>query len=310
MKTIPIVRCWKVLDRRQYTTIVVMLEKFLNKLDFEINLCITHNMNDHWKLMIETYIENFNKKNNTNTTIHFYKMDELDEFLKNTYDITDETIYKLKNQPILYNVVFSFYMRKIKGLDYVLFHDDDILYTRQEIDDVIYYLTNELPFALQHPYPTSDFSLIGKLSLLLGKDVYTPYSNTGTGSTSTSYMGINLSVLDIFDNDQIKKLFTDVFSYDSFQDDGYSSVFKDGMYSFNLYTQEQSFFSLIGRARNSTFGIFNSNGYTMPLSEDEIKNNNPKIHHYIFDLKHCKYYDSFISYYNQLIVNNKLLFDE
>jgi len=311
MKTINIVRCWKDLTNDHLVLVALILNKFKNKFNFSFNITITHSLDEHVKVSIENYIKDFNEVNRTTHSLNIIPLKQLDEFLKNSYDIQDETLNRLKNQPVLYNVVLGFYARYALNLDYVLFHDDDILYTRQEIPDIENYLREDKPFSLHHPYTFSDFSLVGKLTLLVQKDVYTPYSNKGMSASNTAYMGINLSVLDIFTKENVAYLFTKIFNYDAFADEGVSNHFKDGMFSFNLYTQEQSFFSLIVRARNKEFTILpNDQGYQVYLTDADIETNNPLIHHYMYDLKFKGYHRTFIDYYNSRLTSGIDLFAE
>lgn len=309
MKTINIVRCWKNLTNDHVVLVALLLNKFRGKFNFSFTITVTHSLDEHVKLTIEKYIKDFNETYSTTNAFNIVSLESLDTFLENSYSIDKDTISKLKHQPVLYNVVLGFYTRSILGLDYVLFHDDDILYTRQDIPLVENLLRQDSPFSLHHPYTFSDFSLVGKLSVLLGKDVYTPYSTKGMSASNTALMGINLSVLDIFTKENVNNLFTNIFKYDSFPDEGKSNHFKDGMFSFNLYCQEQSFFSLLVRARNKEFTILpNEEGYQIYLTDNDIEMNNPLIHHYMYDLKFNGYHRTFLDYYNSRLVSGLDLF--
>lgn len=311
MNVIPVVRCWKNLNNDHLVLIAVILNKFKGKFNFHFNITITHSIDPHTKHSIDSYIDTFNKTNNTNHSFQLHSLDTLDTFLKNNYSINESSISGLKNQPILYNVVLAFYSRYVLNYDYVLFHDDDILYTRQNIDDIENLLHHKTPFSLHHPYTFSDFSLVGKLSLLLQKDIYRPYSTKGMSASNTALMGLNLSVLDILTSDMIKELFTNIFSYDSVSEEkeGLEKYLHDGMFSFNLYCQEQSFFSLLGRARNKEFVILPpESGYMVYLAEADIETNNPLVHHYIYNLKFKGYHRMFLDYYNGKLERNEDFF--
>lgn len=309
MKKIPIVRCWKNLDNNHLVLIALLLNKFKNKFNFSFQITITHRLDEEVVKSIENYIKDFNLSNNSNHEFTVIPLESLDNFLIETFNISKETIDKIKNQPVLYNIVLGFYVRYVVNFDYVLFHDDDILYNRHPINLVDSLLYEEKPFSLHHPYTFSDFSLVGKLTLLLGKDVYTPYSTKGMSASSTSFMGINLSVLDIFSKQDVYTLFTDILKYDSYGDTIDNPHFQDGMFSFNLYSQEQSFFSLLVRARNSEFIILPTDqGYATYLSHEEIESNNPLIHHYMYNLKFNGYHKTFLDYYNSRLVSGLDLF--
>jgi hypothetical protein len=309
MKTINVIRCWKNFNEDSFTVLAVFLEKFKQKFNFNITLCITHRQDTNTIVRIKKYIENFNIANNSNHSLHFVDREVLENFLKDTYGFDTTVIDRLNNQPVLYNIVLSFYMRKIHNLSYVLFHDDDILYTVAEIPEVNTLLEQEECFGIQHPYSFSDLSLVGKLTLLFQKDVFTPYSNKGLAATNTGFMGINLECLDIFSKDHIIKLFTEVLNYDSFDDTVKTPHFMDGAFSFNLYSQEQSFFSLLSRARSKTFTILDNNlGHQIFLDIEELQKYNPKIHHYVYALKYSDYFRQFLDYYQSKIDRKVNLF--
>jgi hypothetical protein len=311
MKELKILRCWKNLNDNNYVTLVLLLEKFRMRFNVSINLCITHMKDDSVKKTLELYISDLNKKFNSNHSINFISVKNLDEFLISDYNIGNDFISKLKQQPVLYNVALAFYSRKVLNMNYTLFHDDDILYTRSDIDEVLNLLDTEEPFAMAHPYSFSDMSLVGKLSIMLGKDVFTPYFNKFHGSTNTGYMGILLECLDIFTKQNVKDLFETVFRYDAYSDDVVHPHFEDGTFSFSLYSQEQSFFSLISRAKSKQFTTLSENdGYKLFLDIENLERYNPKIHHYIYDLKNSSYYVSFLEYYKSKIDRKVDLFTD
>lgn len=311
MKTINVIRCWKNFQQDEFVTLAILLERFKGLLNFNITLAITHRCDTMSKSRALGYIEKFNQENNTEHSLTFLQVDDLDTFLTKTYKITEETVDVLKNQPVLYNVVLGFYARKKLKYDYVLLHDDDILYTRQHPEAVEDLLNKEIPFAIQHPYTFSDLGLVGRLTLLIGKDVFTPYSNKGLAASDTGLMGLHLSSLDLFTKEQVKELFENVFRYDSFQVDEPDPHFKDGPYSFNLYSQEQSFFSLVGRARAKQFEILDTNhGYAGFLNEEDLGNYNPAVHHYLYGLKNSNYRRGFIDYYLSKIDRKVDIFGE
>jgi hypothetical protein len=311
METVNIVRCWKNLTNDHRILVAVILNKFKNKFNFSFTITITHSLDEHVKQSILNYVEEFNNLHNTNHKFTTIPLQTLDQFARTNYEIDENIIDLLKQQPVLYNVLLGFYTRAVLNLDYVLFHNDNILYTRQEVPLLENLLSQKAPFSLHHPYTFSDFSLVGKLTLLLQKDVYTPYSNKGMSASNTALMGINLSILDIFTTQTVKKLFTEIFKYDSFADEGYSNHFKDGMFSFNLYCQEQSFYSLLVRARNKEFTILpNAEGYQIYLTDNDVKANNPLIHYYIYDLKFNGYHRTFLDYYDSRMVSGLNLFAE
>ena len=311
MNTVNVIRCWKNFQQDDFVTIAVFLERFKGRYNFNINLTITHRQDIMVKSRVEEYIKRFNEKNNTKHSISFYTVDELDVFLKETYNIPETTLQALKSQPVLYNIVLGFYARNILKFNYVLMHDSDILFTRQSLPEIEECLDNEIPFAIQHPYTFADLALVGKLTLLIGKDVFTPYANRGLASSNTGFMGLNLSCLDLFSNDQVQKLFTEIFLYDSFPDDEQNPHFADGAFSFLLYSQEQSFYSLVARARSNKFTILDTNsGHAIFLDEESLASYNPKIHHYAYELKNGNYRRGFIDYYLSKIERNVDIFGE
>jgi hypothetical protein len=263
------------------------------------------------KVILDKYIAEVNRKYNTNHKLNLISVKDLDQFLINSYDIAPNTISKLKQQPVLYNVALAFYARSLMDMNYVLLHDDDILYTRANIDEVLTLIDKDEPFAMAHPYSFADMSLVGKLSSMLNKDVFTPYFNKGNTATNTGYMGILLECLDIFTKDMVKSLFTDVFRYDSYSSDIRTPHFEDGSFSFSLYSQEQSFFSLLNRARSNSFTVlYENDGYKLFLDIGELERYNPKIHHYIYDLKYSDYYTSFYEYYKSKVDRGVDLFTD
>ena len=86
MKTINVIRCWKNFQQDEFVTVAVLLERFKGLLNFNITLAITHRCDTMSKSRALGYIEKFNQENNTEHSLTFLQVDDLDTFLtKNQY---------------------------------------------------------------------------------------------------------------------------------------------------------------------------------------------------------------------------------
>lgn len=307
MKQLVITRMWREISKQQYVVIATLLNTIGKHFTLNFQIGISHKINKHFLSTIELFINAYNKKNDTNHSFTLYTVDEIDNFLKSEYELDNKHILSLKNQLLLYNLFLALMIRKKLDTDYCLFYDDDVLLNTKNPTYILELLEKEKPFGVEHPMAYGDLSLVGKFTLLFNFDFFGSFIKKAPSSISTGFCGYKLSVLDnISDKETFHKIL-ETTKQESVEDD--SNLFFDGVFSYLLYSQEQSILSLLLRRYENEFVLLSEkDNMGIYLTIDELMTKLPVVHHYIFDLKKQEHFTNIIDYYYNRIIDGKDLY--
>lgn len=298
---------WREISKQQYIVVATLLDSIGQNFDLDFHIGISHHIDEHYLESIRLLINSNNKRDNKNHSFDYYTIGQIDEFLINEYNLSNDKTEELKNQLTLYNLFLSLMLRKNNDFDYVLFCDDDVLMNTKNPSLVVDLLKSNKSFGMEHPFAYSDFSLLGKFTLYYGEDFFKSFVKKAPASTSTGFSGYKLKLLDNISNKKVFHDILDMLVLQSILDD--EDVFFDGIHSFLLYSQEQSIFNLLTRHFGDDFTLLTENeNMGTYLTIDDLNSKLPVVHHYIFKMKKTEHFENMLNYYYNRIVNGQRLF--
>jgi hypothetical protein len=197
--------------------------------DNELNL----QSEKQWSDLIDSEIKN----------LYSYDKEFFNQYVKDTYNLDYDK--EFSTWKAIYFILMGHYLRHVKSYEYYLIYDDDIL-INDDFSHVYNIITRQQPLLISEPANANcDKVLFDKLHKLFGTEFYNRYSqrNPNFYGFNAGFQGIDLSIYDIFSDNDSFKILLDLFEYKSIYDENGEEIWDSRRYFID--TQQQSFMSLL-----------------------------------------------------------------
>jgi hypothetical protein len=224
-----------------------------------------------------------------------------DDFLKN-YAISsgvDSTIVeKFSQWKWIYHILLYHYLWSVKGYNYIVTYDDDILFNEKPIDEIIGCINEKVPFAIGESQIFSDKPMFGRICNYFGDsydiNIFFWFCTNQDVSCNSGFMGVDNTIFARY------KTLNDICSMFSYIPYKHRELLHyEDFHSFKNFfhglLEEQSFLSINNKAFNPTTFITlrEKDGYLIEYSEiKEGYSEKSKVEHYLGLKKYENLYES------------------